>query len=168
MTEATTSIQFVDSALLPRLQNAAQSDSQVKYSPADNVPPNPARLTLDYDSMETPKGKLKAAVFVQSSGKTIGIFASGRGGVGKTCALRGLTTDPDVKEKFLDGTLYVPLGNDATEATVIKGVETIVDLTGNGRLAQRLRSLKSVEEATNKAAIWFKGRKCLFLIDDIW
>lgn len=96
MTEATTSIQFVDSALLPRLQNAAQSDSQVKYSPADNVPPNPARLTLDYDSMETPEGKLKAAVFAQSSGKTIGIFASGRGGVGKTCALRGLTTDPDV------------------------------------------------------------------------
>lgn len=51
---------------------------------------------------------------------------------------------------------------------MIKGVETIVDLTGNERLAQRLRSLKSVEEATNKAATWFKGRKGLFLINDIW
>ena len=57
--------------------------------------------------------------------RVVGIVASGKGGVGKTCALRGLAEDAEIKDRFGGGTLYIQLGSDATINDIISGVASI-------------------------------------------
>ncbi|PXF41425.1 hypothetical protein BWQ96_08860 [Gracilariopsis chorda] len=146
---------------------SSEPDSYVVRS---NVPPNPPRLTLDYTTENTCEGRLKAEILrsLQSSSRIVGVVASGLGGVGKTCALRGLAREEDVKRKFPDGILYISLGNDSHVSDMISEIAWAVEITGGVRLANAVRAVGKVQEACNKAARWFKPHKCLFLVDDIW
>lgn len=138
------------------------------YQPHSNVPPNPPRLTLNYNSTETCEGKLKSAILKASKGRVVGVMADGQGGVGKTCALRGLARDPQIERVFTGGVLYIKLGNNASIAHVIDEIARAVERTGGERLAHTISDLSTLQQVTDKAARWFKPQKCLFLIDDIW
>lgn len=89
-----------------------------------NVPPNPPRLTLDYATTETNEGKLKAEIISSLKGGSlsVGAGALGLGGVGKTCALRGLADDKQIMETVLGGILYIQLGNDSHLSDVLSGM----------------------------------------------
>ncbi|CAN8067537.1 unnamed protein product [Agarophyton chilense] len=59
------------------------------------------------------------------------------------------------------------LGQDEP-ATIIQGIASIVERTNGSRLAEQVRASKTLQEASDKASIWFRPHNCLFLVDDIW
>lgn len=134
------------------------------------VPPNPPRLTLSYSTTDTYEGKLKAEILgsLQGKNRIVGVVALGLGGVGKTCALRGLADDKQIRETFPDGILFIQLGNDSQLYDVISGIAKCVDRTGGKRLSRTIRRLQTVQEAAEVAGEWFEGHRCLFLVDDVW
>lgn len=161
-------MQYLSEYVVPVLRENQTDTSENVYVPDNNVPPNPPRLTLDYSSSLTCEGRLKAAVLDTDDTKVIQVVAHGMGGVGKTCALQGLAQDIDVKQRFPGGLLHIQLGNDATLSTLIRGIATLVQRTGNRSLAQKLKVESVLQEAVNEASIWFRNQTCLFLVDDIW
>lgn len=138
-----------------------------RFAPTIVVPSNPPRLTLDYDSPHTREGELKAAVLNKSSGRIVSVIAAGQGGVGKTCALRGLAGDDDIKRRFAT-ILYIQLTKEASVATIVSGIARILEKSGGEHLARKVRALISLQEAAEDAERWFKGRSCLFMVDDVW
>lgn len=161
--------EFLISIALPAYDKQNENlNASALYKPISNVPPNPPYLTLDYNSKDTAEGQLKAAVLEQVGKGIIGVIASGLGGTGKTCAVRGLARDDDIKKMFPGGALYIQLGNNSNIVTVVNGVASIVGRTGNKLLARQLRGLKTLEEVVDTACEWFYDAKCMLLVDDIW
>lgn len=89
-------------------------------------------------------------------------------GVGKTTALIGLGHDPEIRAHFTDGVLFLSLGANATEDSVINDLVKIMDFTGAVSKAFAVEAASSLAEATSFASNWFHGKRILFLIDDIW
>lgn len=160
---------FLSTQVVPVLREREQeSQYDYVYEADNNVPPNPPRLTLDYSTVLTCEGQLKAAVLKEDGSRVVGVVALGMGGVGKTCALRGLAEEEDIKQRFPGGLYFIQVGKDATLSTVIHGVATAVERTGNPSLGERLKGETTLQELANRASIWFRHQTCLFLIDDIW
>lgn len=157
---------FCTETLMPAIRE--EHNLSDEYTPDNNVPPNPPRLTLDYSTTETCEGRLKACILEGSTSGVVGVVASGLGGVGKTCAVRGLATDTDIRNQFSGGVLYIQLGNDAEISGIVNGIADSVRETGGEQLAKRIRGLPEVLEASKIARPWFRSHKCLFLVDDIW
>eukprot|EP00178_Gracilaria_changii_P023026 TRINITY_DN68_c0_g1_i11.p1 TRINITY_DN68_c0_g1~~TRINITY_DN68_c0_g1_i11.p1 ORF type:complete len:1153 (+),score=198.74 TRINITY_DN68_c0_g1_i11:2850-6308(+) len=145
-----------------------QPPEQDQYTSCNTVPSNPPRLTLNYDSQTTYEGKLRAAILGASESRIVAVLATGKGGVGKTCALKGLAEDNEIKREFGGGILYMELGNDATLRDVVHGIANIVKRTGGAKLSKLIRTMESVADASQEASEWFGERRCLFLVDDIW
>eukprot|EP00178_Gracilaria_changii_P002284 TRINITY_DN1335_c0_g1_i1.p1 TRINITY_DN1335_c0_g1~~TRINITY_DN1335_c0_g1_i1.p1 ORF type:complete len:381 (-),score=58.33 TRINITY_DN1335_c0_g1_i1:449-1591(-) len=139
-----------------------------EYTSCNLVPPNPPRLTLNYDTLTTCEGQLRAAVLRESKSRVVAVLATGKGGVGKTCALRGLGEDSVIERVFDGGIVWMGLGHDASVQNVIGGIADIVRGTGGVTLAKLIGTMKSVGEASREASKWFGERRCLFLVDDIW
>lgn len=59
-------------------------------------------------------------------------------GVGKSCPVRGLAEDSEVKERFRDGIYYVILDTDATEAIVVQQIGTVIKASGLPRMAREV------------------------------
>lgn len=138
------------------------------YTTVFSVPRNPPRLTLDYNTKCTYEGMLKDAILDGSTSGIVAVLASGLGGVGKTCALRGLAMDSEIKTRFPEGILYMQLGNDSRPSDIVNGIADAVMETGGRRLAPKVRNALSFADALTIARRWFTPYKCLFLIDDIW
>eukprot|EP00178_Gracilaria_changii_P023279 TRINITY_DN705_c0_g2_i10.p2 TRINITY_DN705_c0_g2~~TRINITY_DN705_c0_g2_i10.p2 ORF type:complete len:523 (+),score=96.69 TRINITY_DN705_c0_g2_i10:6969-8537(+) len=138
------------------------------YVPRNTAPVNPPRLTLDYTKSTTDEGKLRAAVLEHCERRVVALVAYGKGGVGKTCAMRGLQDDDHIERRFPGGTLYIQLGSESTRADIIRALATIVQRTGGRMLAEQMQSTKSLREASESASDWFHNQTCLFLVDDIW
>lgn len=162
---AETLIDFFNEKVSPILITDSTIDRDV---PMNHVPPNPPRLTLDYSSKITPEGKLKSAILARTEKRLIAFMASGQGGVGKTCALRGLAEDNDIKAKFLGGIFYIQLGNDSKTSDIIEGLAAIIRHTGGIQLSQNIKALEKVQDACDKASQWFYEQSCLFLVGDLW
>ncbi len=92
----------------------------------------------------------------------------GMAGVGKTVALQGLAHDEDVKKRFDGGVLYMRFGRDATVALAIQEISKIMALTGATTTAEKAKSATSIADAVDFAVTWFKGKVCLYLVDDLW
>ncbi len=89
----------------------------------------------------------------------------GMAGVGKTVALRGLAY---VRTRFPDGVPYMTLWSRRQSAFgASRTVEHPVRIRGthNCRNSERFHTLR---EAVDAAVLWFQGRVCLFLVDDLW
>ncbi|PXF44228.1 Vegetative incompatibility protein HET-E-1 [Gracilariopsis chorda] len=158
--------QFLNDKISPMLTR--QPPQPDEYTARRNsVPRNPPRLILDYSTSDTCEGKLKDAVLCLGESQVVAVLACGQGGVGKTCALRGLADETEVKNVFPGELLYIQLGNDATMKSTVEGIATVVDKTGGKQLAKNIRE-SSLATAAEKASDWFCAHTCLFFVDDIW
>lgn len=89
-------------------------------------------------------------------------------GVGKTTALIALGHDSDVRDHFSDGVLYLTLGADATMESISRCLSKIMRFTGANASADRVEHGKNLTQASENAALWFLGKRNLFLMDDVW
>ena len=96
------------------------------------------------------------------------IAIQGMPGIGKTCTLRALCHDQNVRDKFSDGVFVIRLGANAVLQTFIAGLSSAVAASGGSRLASDIGQSKSLDSATTAAMKWFAQRTCLFLLDDVW
>lgn len=139
-------------------------------------------MRLDFSSADVdgkysaPEGRLKhrVAVSVTSAHVTAASGAPspmhavpGMAGVGKTIALVALGHDASLKQYFSGGILYMTLGGEATAESIIFELERLLRLTGAIATASKVKSATSLSDAITEAAIWFHGRRVLFLFDDI-
>jgi len=158
----------------------------------DEIPPNPPHVVLNFASISnvdeatlaslTVETKLKQAVLRSdgaasaatvtprlASRQRMGISGvRGMSGAGKSCALRALARDVEVRAHFRDGIYFMVLGKAATDAGVMQGIITIMSRSGSKRLAEEAREGSDIEEVTSKARQWFKGKCVLLAIDDVW
>lgn len=135
------------------------------------------RLRTKKGECSTPEGKLRQYVFVSTDTKNFTVErgasssvhgALGMAGVGETTALIGPGHEGEMKAHFVDGVLYMSLGAAATKETVANELSKILELTGAVSRASEVASASSLSKAVSRTAIWFYGKRILFLIDDIW
>lgn len=127
---------------------------------------NAGNIYLDFDDEDSPESALKRAIFDKES-TTVSAVAVGMGGVGKTCALRGVALHNDAKTRFPGGILYTSLGVEAGEREVINSLAMFVREAGGVNKAKDVESSAKLSSSIKCAADWFRSRNCLFLIDDI-
>lgn len=86
-------------------------DEADSFKVVNMVPANPVDIVLDFGvNSGTPESSPKKAIFDVNTKATVTAIASGMGGVGKTCALRGVGLDQDAAARFPDGIFYMSLG----------------------------------------------------------
>lgn len=135
----------------------------------NTVPENPPRILLNFNDATSAEAKLKNAILDKNSDTTtISAVASGLGGAGKTCALREVGHLKETIDRFPDGILYTSLGSEATKEDLIRSLAEFVTCSGGEKQGNEIENEKDLKKAIRKAAEWFQGRICLFLIDDIW
>lgn len=160
-----------------------------KFRPAYNAPMLPGTVYLDYDSKDADgnyyakEGTLKSLVviktaakkqdlptgFIEPSGRLRRIHGvSGMTGAGKTISLIGLGHDNDVKDRFVHGVLYMAIGPNATVEHIANQLNKIMRVTGSTVSAMEVAASRSLSDAVAKAAVWFQGKRILFLVDDLW
>lgn len=161
--------------------------SQERFHPAFKVPMLPGKVYLDFESKDAggkfnaPEADLKSFVLISTSSKVVTVArgastathlpvhgVSGMAGVGKTIALIGLGHDDDIKSHFADGVLFMTIGANATVGHLTSELCKIMRVTGAIQSAKEVQSAKTLADAVSNAAIWFVGKRILFLIDDIW
>lgn len=165
-------------ALAERINRVVAGSSSTHVSDVfrarNTAPKNSGRVVIDFESKDsegkplTFEGKLKAILFQSTSASAFGAIAQGMGGVGKTCTLRALAADSDVKRRFTGGVYFMSLGADAKTKDVVGQLAESVKVSGGrGAAADILREL-NLDDAICKAQAWFAERCCLFIFDDIW
>lgn len=154
---------------------------------ADAVEATPEFLALDYDSKDregnavTIEGELKAKILQTRTNTCVGVLdahvtdskvtgAVGGGGVGKTCAVRGLAKDPEILKTFTGGIYEIALGKDAHRGTITDRLRILIQLTGNRTTARELDGNSDLNTHIVKACEWFRlqEKPCLFIVDDVW
>lgn len=85
----------------------------------------------------------------------------------KTTALIGLGHDSKNMAHFIDGVLFLSVGASVTEVGITCELCKIMPLTGSVSQASVVAAATSLSEAVSHAAMWFQGKRILFLIDDV-
>lgn len=150
-----------------------------EFRSTTKVTPNPANVVFDFESRDeegnaiTYEGKVKEALTRSPSfcsaifdGKVTG--ATGGGGIGKSCAVRALQHVREVREMFEDGIYEISLGMNATTSKLIDEVCECIEASGGRFLAKELSGENNVYRVLRKAGEWFKDRKMLLIVDDVW
>lgn len=152
------------------------SEDEDEFQPTFDVPENPPYVILKYgsvsdaqDAPQTAEAELKKAVLRIGTTRNVGaVGMRGMSGVGKSCALRGLAGDLDVKNWFDGGVYWLSLGQDATERDLIRQLEHIVTNSGGRKAGQALAQEGRIKEVVSRTTRWFSGKRILLLIDDVW
>ncbi|CDF37667.1 WD40-repeat containing protein [Chondrus crispus] len=135
---------------------------------------NPEEIYLQLNSRgidgspNTCEARLKEAVLSTDRNTYIGATATGKGGVGKTCALRAIAHDDDVKARFSGGVYLMSLGKDANVGRLIEQLCIAVEASGGNQAAAKMREQSELSRVLTKMRAWFNTRVCLFIIDDLW
>lgn len=174
-------------------RNAASNRSSIRrdeFKPTFLVQRNPPNVVLDYDTLDTQNNpvtlecQLKHAIlspnttneqckrrFACATASSLP-GAEGMGGVGKSCALRGLITCPDVCNAFPGGIYFMSFEMHMRADRIPAEIAQIVRLSGGHSVANSIAASKSIDKAVTAAAQWFSkagpDKPCLFLIDDVW
>lgn len=155
------------------------------YRSGSNVPAVLENLHLEFDTQDEDgqfcalEGELRSALLSRTTSHRVVVArgaarcaivhgATGMAGVGKTTALVALGHDETVRNHFQDGVLFMALGADATVESVACEISRMMKFTGAKCSASAVRNQADLSEAVEDAAIWFQGRRNLFLIDDVW
>jgi len=85
----------------------------------------------------------------------------GEGGFGKSTLAQAACRQPQVIEAFKDGILWLTLGEDAGESTVISRLNDVIEAFA-GTPADKLA------EARTRCADLLRERDCLIVLDDVW
>src|SRR5215470_11598011 len=85
----------------------------------------------------------------------------GAGGFGKSALANYLCHDPDIQEAYVDGILYVEIGEQPNDL-LARVADLILSLTGERS------GLQTVGAASAKLADALAERRCLLVIDDVW
>lgn len=145
------------------------TNEQDFFKVVNMVTTNPKHIVLNFDEVSgTPESKLKKAIFGSNSSGTVTAVARGMGGVGKTCALRGVGRHPDTLGRFPDGVFYISLGVESGKTELIRSIAEFVKRSGGYKKSKEVEVAKDLPQCVNLAAEWFRGRILLILIDDIW
>lgn len=121
----------------------------------------------DMGTPTTPEARVKNVLTSQST-TSIVVSVYGMPGLGKTCTLRALCTDADIRARFKDGIYVLSLGAEATAETFLNSLCDAVRVSGGCKRAQEMFQEKSVNIVVQKGMEWFDNRQCLFLLDDVW
>lgn len=151
-----------------RQRLSAPSHTPTRRRPPEGLPSNPDGVVLDYSDAETMEGKLKSVLLEAASASGLVVAVCGMGGVGKTCALRGLSHLPEIYEAFPDGVFFTLLGKDANVQDVINGLAVIMAKRNDLERAERIRECKRLKDAVDIAKFALSGVQCMFLFDDLW
>lgn len=160
------------STSINNLHQISQKDSEDSMNRKDRfrvrymVERNGGNVYLDFEDENTPESQLMFAIFSKEF-KTVSAVASGMGGVGKTCALRGVALHKDAIERFPDGILYMSLGVEAGREKLVSSLAMFVREAGGHLKSMEVEQADDINTAVSCAAEWFRDRNCLFLIDDI-
>eukprot|EP00178_Gracilaria_changii_P002091 TRINITY_DN130_c1_g1_i3.p1 TRINITY_DN130_c1_g1~~TRINITY_DN130_c1_g1_i3.p1 ORF type:complete len:1378 (+),score=218.26 TRINITY_DN130_c1_g1_i3:2452-6585(+) len=172
-----------NSAALQRIERRLNHLRHVKrdcFRASTRVTPNPENLVLDFDSRDeigipvTYEGKVKQAILGPESpplvmvtdGKVTG--ATGGGGMGKSCAVRALGSVQEIRETFVDGLYEISLGMNATTSKLIEEICECIEASGGELLCETLSTETNVFKVLRRAGQWFRERKVLFVVDDVW
>lgn len=79
-----------------------------------------------------------------TTASTKSVEVDGMGGVGKTTLLKQLATDEQIVAKVPHGRFYMEFGRDATEQTVIKEIQKIVQHANGEKIAEQMRRSESL------------------------
>ena len=137
------------------------------------APSNPSSVYIDLNlqhgpgAQETCERQLKATVLRNDGNDPIGVFAVGDGGVGKTCALRAIAHDAEVKARFPDGVYFFTLGKDATVARMIQQLCLAVNATNGHDTYEKMRNQTELDAVLSVMLSWFGDKLCLFIFDDL-
>ncbi|CDF34217.1 WD40-repeat containing protein [Chondrus crispus] len=116
----------------------------------------------------TCESRLKAAVLRRDRNMQVGATAVGQGGVGKTCALRAIAHDVEIKAEFSGGVYFMSLGKDGNVGRLIEELCVIVEASGGNQTAAEMRGQSEFGRVLTKVHAWFGSHVCLFIIDDVW
>lgn len=106
---------------------------------------------------------IRQALLSQEGSQLTALTAAlrGAGGYGKTTLATAICHDPEIKQKFSDGILFVILGEKSLN--IIGKIEDLLEMMGHKR-----SGLTSLEAATTKLREALKDRSYLLCIDDVW
>ncbi|MDX2163429.1 MAG: NB-ARC domain-containing protein [bacterium] len=86
----------------------------------------------------------------------------GAGGYGKTTLARAVCHDPRIQDAFVDGVLWVTLGENATMDTVRDNLNVLVNALTGEKVDLNLNGVKEAFKAA------LENREILLVIDDVW
>ncbi|CAN8065351.1 unnamed protein product [Agarophyton chilense] len=180
-------VDAIERQLRPLTDAIAPGDEPDSFRPCFNVPENPSHVVLNFNCnpeleppvprRSNPEGHLKMKVLQSNGTQSIAAVGSrlshligtdGMSGVGKSCALRGLAKDPDIRERFRDGIYFITLGKEAKVPHIMGQVEKIVKESGGERAARKIKEDDTFDTSLSSARKWFECKCILLLIDDAW
>ncbi|CDF34811.1 WD40-repeat containing protein [Chondrus crispus] len=144
------------------------------FTPCIHAEHNPDEIYLQLNSRgidgspNACEAQLKEAVLSTDNNSHVGATATGKGGVGKTCALRAIAHDDDIKARFSGGVYFMSLGKDADVGRLIEQLCIAVEASGGDQVAAKMREQSELRRVLTKMRAWFNTRVCLFIIDDVW
>ncbi|CDF36555.1 NB-ARC protein [Chondrus crispus] len=166
---------------------SAEDPKKDGFKASFQVPKNPDHVILKFgrsedagnstERMTAPEERLRRSVLRPGDRQNVGavgarrggvVGTKGMGGIGKSCALRGLASDEEVRSRFCDGIYWLVLGQDATERGVMEQLARITRESGGETQAKEVREESVLESAVSRVTEWFKGKTILLLIDDVW
>ena len=128
----------------------------------------------NYDSLDshgiplTTEGKLKKLLCDSQEHHTKIFAVQGPGGVGKTTCMHMLSHNQQLRKYFVDGIYYMKLGADAKADNAAKEMIDIIHDTGGVKKIREIKNPNSIDEVMKSASEWFRDKKFLFLVDDVW
>lgn len=113
------------------------------------------------------EAKLKAAILGSTGVANPFLNAIDDAGIGQREALLGIVHENDVRAFFNGGVYLISLGVDATLHDLIRSISAAVQVSAGEDLALLLRKGDDLETILLHITLWFHGRACLFIFDDV-
>lgn len=167
-------IQAIQKYVKQKPSTAGGNFTQGDFNPHFEVWQNSTYLYLstekggDLGRIQTPEVEARSYLLNAEVDKCAVVAIQGMPGVGKTCTLRALCQDREIRAKFRNGVYVIQLGADASIGTFTDGLSKAVQKSGGHQHASEIRSSETAESAAEIAMAWFREGHILFLLDDVW